>query len=182
MEIEENRKRQARRIIEAIEEGMMKRLRAKEDEIHKIGKLNSALEERVKSLCMENQIWRDLAQTNEAAANALRTNLEQVLASAATTTRLDDAAVMDDAQSCCGSTDGGAEEEEKGEEVEGRRMVVNGAQDKGERMCRNCSRRGARVLLLPCRHLCLCAVCGSNLHICPICKSTKNASLLVNMS
>ncbi|KAF2317659.1 hypothetical protein GH714_039490 [Hevea brasiliensis] len=80
MELEDKRKRQARRIIEAIEEGMLKRLRAKEEEIEKMGKLNWALEERVKSLCIENQIWRDLAQTNEATANALRTNLEQVLA------------------------------------------------------------------------------------------------------
>jgi len=36
--------------------------------------------ERVKSLCVENQIWRDLAQANEATANALSTNLKQVLA------------------------------------------------------------------------------------------------------
>ncbi|KAJ1406810.1 hypothetical protein SESBI_24785 [Sesbania bispinosa] len=43
----------------------MNRLKAKK-EIEKIGKLNWALEERVKSLCMENQIWRELAQTNEA--------------------------------------------------------------------------------------------------------------------
>ncbi|KAF5730818.1 hypothetical protein HS088_TW19G00418 [Tripterygium wilfordii] len=187
LEIEENRKRQARRIIEVIEEGTMKRLRAKEGEIQKIGKLNSALEERVKSLCMENQIWRDLAQANEAAANALRTNLEHVLAA---TTRIDDAAaaMMDDAQSCCGSTSrgGGAGAEE--EEVQERRMMASRAQDKGSstgtalsRMCRNCGKGGACVLLLPCRHLCLCRVCGSNLHTCPICKSTKNASLHVNM-
>ncbi|KAF5728201.1 BOI-related E3 ubiquitin-protein ligase 3 [Tripterygium wilfordii] len=181
VEIEENRKRQARRIIEGIEEGMMKRLRAKEDEIRKIGKLNSALEDRVKSLCMENQIWRDLAQTNEAAANAIRTNLEQVLAA---TTRLGDAAaaVMDDAQSCCGSTGGGGGEEEEVEQ----RMMVNRAHGKGSsrtsRMCRNCGKGGACVLLLPCRHLCLCTVCGSNLHTCPICKSTKNASVHINMS
>ncbi|KAL2523365.1 WD repeat domain-containing protein [Forsythia ovata] len=37
-------------------------------------------EERVKSLCVENQIWRDLAQTNEATANTLRCNLKEVLA------------------------------------------------------------------------------------------------------
>ncbi|KAJ6752293.1 hypothetical protein OIU85_002697 [Salix viminalis] len=113
MEIEERRKRHARRLLEAIETGMMKRLRAKEDEIEKIGKLNWALEEKVKSLCMENQIWRDLAQSNEATANALRSNLEQVLTAQVKEERalgagLDDqaAALMDDAQSCCGSSGG----------------------------------------------------------------------------
>ncbi|CAL1360873.1 unnamed protein product [Linum trigynum] len=70
---EDKRKRQARRIIQVIEEGMSKRLRAKEDE-------NWVLEEQVKSHCIENQIWQDLAQSNEATTNTLRSNVEQVLA------------------------------------------------------------------------------------------------------
>ncbi|KAL0008959.1 hypothetical protein SO802_010461 [Lithocarpus litseifolius] len=211
MEIEEKRKRQARRIVEAIEVGMMKRLKAKEEEIEKIGKLNWALEERVKSLCIENQIWRDLAQTNEATANALRSNLEQVLAAQVKEERthgaaLDEAALlMDDAQSCCGSS--GEEEDHHRRDVVvegGRRTLACGvAQDKEDdgngngnynvnyktssecgnsRWCRNCGKQESCVLLLPCRHLCLCTVCGSTLHICPICKSTKNASVHVNMS
>ncbi|OMO65773.1 hypothetical protein CCACVL1_21400 [Corchorus capsularis] len=195
MEIEEKRKRQARKIMEAIEEGVMKKLRAKEDEIEKIGKLNWALEERVKSLCIENQIWRDLAQTNEATANALRTNLEQVLAAQVKDERtrglgLDDAAAaaadeVDDAQSCCGSS----------WEVERRTLAVDGGDKKildnynnelengtSSRLCKNCRKEESCVLLLPCRHLCLCTACGSTLHICPICKSTKNGSVHVNLS
>nr|KJB12785.1 hypothetical protein B456_002G036500 [Gossypium raimondii] len=75
VEMEERRKRQARKIMEAIEGGVMKKLKAKEEEIEKIGKLNWALEERVKSLCVENQIWRDLAQTNEATTRCTMHNL-----------------------------------------------------------------------------------------------------------
>ncbi|XP_008345262.2 probable BOI-related E3 ubiquitin-protein ligase 2 [Malus domestica] len=108
LDVKEKKKRQARRIMEAIEVGMAKRLRAKEEEIEKMGKLNWAL---VKSLCVENQIWHNLAQTNEATVNALCTNLEQVLAHQA---KDDDnrqnnanaAALMDNAQLCCGSSDG----------------------------------------------------------------------------
>ncbi|EEF48811.1 probable BOI-related E3 ubiquitin-protein ligase 3 [Ricinus communis] len=193
MELEDKRKRQARRIIEAIEEGMLKRLRAKEEEIEKIGKLNWALEERVKSLCIENQIWRDLAQTNEATANALRTNLEQVLAAQVKEERtrcagLDEAAAaaeMDDAQSCCGSSDEGEEEGEK-RRLSERCTLASRAHDKdtgsSSRMCRKCRKEESCVLLLPCRHLCLCTVCGSSLNTCPICKATKNASFHVNMS
>lgn len=180
MELEDKRKRQARRIIEAIEEGMLKRLRAKEEEIEKMGKLNWALEERVKSLCIENQIWRDLAQTNEATANALRTNLEQVLAAQVKDERIrgETAAEMDDAQSCCGSS--GEGEMKRFSE---RCMMASGVQDKDtSRLCRNCRKEESCVLLLPCRHLCLCTVCGSSLNTCPICKATKNASFLVNMS
>ncbi|XP_022147836.1 probable BOI-related E3 ubiquitin-protein ligase 3, partial [Momordica charantia] len=106
-EVEERRKRQARRIIEAIEVGVMKRLKAKEEEIEKMGKLNWALEERVKSLCIENQLWRDMAQTNEAAVNALRSNLEAVLCQEQNNHGaggIDDpaTALVDDAQSSCG--------------------------------------------------------------------------------
>lgn len=223
MELEEKRKRQARRIIEAIEIGMMKRLKAKEEEIDKMGKLNWALEERVKSLCVENQIWRDLAQTNEATANALRTNLEQVLAqvkddrtrAAADEDDNDDATVapagpaplLDDAQSCCGSTGGGAGEEDddaNNNQIETNQATMDGCwrtvvtgcaavkdRDEGgtsgggsksRRLCRNCGKEESCVLILPCRHLCLCTVCGSTLHTCPVCKSFKNASVHVNMS
>ncbi|KAI3408732.1 uncharacterized protein J3R85_020128 [Psidium guajava] len=166
MEIEERRKRQARRMVGRIEEEVAKRLRTKEEEIQKIGKLNWALEERVKSLCIENQIWRDLAQANEATANALRTNLEQVLAQVSKDDRgasMEDEA--DDAGSCCGSNYD--EEKEEGEEESGRRGL-------GE--------EEASVLLLPCRHLCLCAVCGSSLHTCPLCNSPKSGSVHVNLS
>ncbi|KAH7543876.1 hypothetical protein ACOSP7_031293 [Xanthoceras sorbifolium] len=179
MEIEERRKRQARRIMDAIEESVTKKLRAKEEEMEKIGKLNWALEERVKSLSIENQIWRELAQTNEATANALRTNLEQVLA--ATTVKdgvrnpgagLDDE-VIDDAQSCCGSSR---------EAEEGRRTLAESEVEGTSRLCRSCRKEESCVLLLPCRHLCLCTVCGSSLHTCPVCKSPKTLSVHVNMS
>ena len=204
MELEEKRKRQARKIMEAIEVSVMKRLKVKEDEIEKIGKLNWALEEKVKSLCIENQIWRDLAQTNEATANALRSNLEQVLAQRGSAAAVDDdgttvcpagaaAAVMDDAESCCGSSDECDDKNLDENVVEGWRTLAGGAQDKdmgcvsgnvggGRRLCRNCGNGESCVLILPCRHLCLCTVCGSTLHTCPICKSFKTASVNVNMS
>ncbi|KAM2068728.1 hypothetical protein PS2_000342 [Malus domestica] len=117
LDVEEKKKQQARRIMEAIEVGMAKRLRAKEEEIEKMGKLNWVL---VKLLCVENQIWHNLAQTNEATINALRTNLEQVLAHQAKDddNRQNDAnaaVLMDNAQSYCGSSGG---DEGRNDEVE----------------------------------------------------------------
>ncbi|KZV56311.1 hypothetical protein F511_00308 [Dorcoceras hygrometricum] len=172
MEMEEKRRRYSRRLAAVVQEKIVKKLKAKEEEIEKIEKLNCALEEKVKSLCVENQIWRDLAQTNEATANALRCDLEQVL------THVQDeeqqkvmhrraAALVDDAQSCCGSNDD-SDSAHYG--------------DKGKRICRSCGKDECCVLLLPCRHLCLCAVCGSFLHTCPVCSSIKTASLHVNLS
>ncbi|KAL0328640.1 UNVERIFIED_CONTAM: putative BOI-related E3 ubiquitin-protein ligase 3 [Sesamum calycinum] len=195
MEIEERRKRYCRRIAAALEENIMKKLKAKEEEIDKIGKLNWALEERVKSLCVENQIWRDLAQTNEATANALRCNLEQVLAQVQDEqqrqcNRTDDADLMDDAQSCCGSNFEKIDHRTSAESAstDARDRDNNNATDgctgpsSRNRMCRSCEKEESCVLLLPCRHLCLCTVCGSTLHICPVCNSPKTASVHVNLS
>lgn len=193
-EMDEQRKSQARRLAESIGQGLAKRLRAREQEIQKIGKLNYELEERIKSLCIENQLWRDLAQTNEATANALRTNLEQVLAQvkpaaddAGETADLDDDAnhrrnggvddnaLTEDAQSCCGSSGGGWEEE-----CEGRRGLAGEEGARGR--CKECGKEEARVLILPCRHLCLCPTCEPSCRACPVCSSANNASFVVNVA
>uniref|UniRef100_A0A0A0K3I3 BOI-related E3 ubiquitin-protein ligase 3 n=1 Tax=Cucumis sativus TaxID=3659 RepID=A0A0A0K3I3_CUCSA len=184
-EVEERRKRQARRIIEAIEVGVMKKLKSKEEEIEKMGKLNWALEERVKSLCIENQLWRDMAQTNEAAVNALRNNLEQVLCQVNEDRThvggggIEDptTALVDDAQSSCGSNEGEGEERGGWRVVKAKTVKRNsnnggGGEDTGSRksrMCRNCGKEESSVLLLPCRHLCLCTTIirgiGGSVHV-----------------
>ena len=191
LELEETRKRQSRILITAIQERVMKKLKEKDEEIQRMGKLNWVLQERVKSLYVENQLWRDLAQTNEATANSLRTNLEQVLAHVSEERHMSGggaAALDDDAESCCGSSDEGwrkvvpPQPQGRGSGGEG------GAQDKAvvvgnNRKCRKCGEKESSVLLLPCRHLCLCTMCGSTLvGTCPVCDSVTNASVQVNMS
>ncbi|XP_071725752.1 BOI-related E3 ubiquitin-protein ligase 1-like [Rutidosis leptorrhynchoides] len=177
MDVEERRRRNSRRIIAAVEEGLSKRLIAKEEEVVKIAKLNFELEEKVKSLYVENQIWRELAQSNEATANALRNNLKQVLEQVVHDDYRQPAACVDelaeDAESCCESNNG-----EK-------RVMENDDCTSGynnNRMCKKCGYQESCVLLLPCRHLCLCTGCASSVNICPLCKSTKNISVHVNLS
>lgn len=186
LELEEQRRQESRMIVSAIQERIVKKLQEKDEEIQRIGKLNWVLQERVKSLFVENQIWRDLAQSNEAAANSLRSNLEQVLAHVSeeghhTGNCPATAAPEDDAESCCGSNDYGHETEAEGRLVE----VANGTDavaGGGDRMCKRCGVRESKVLLLPCRHLCLCTMCGSTLLNCPVCDSVMNASVHVNFS
>lgn len=233
IEMETRRRKQLQRIIDTIEQAIVKKLRDKEDQVDKIGKINWALEERIKSLYMENQIWRDLAQTNEATANALRSNLEQVLAQAnnhnnlyQTTTAAATAAAAaplprtnftnteqeeeedggvfrgrldmtaDEAESCCGSTSGcGGDNDDDEVEGGGRWKKVarreddvgnnysgNNCDDSKRRMCKRCGDMESSVLLLPCRHLCVCAACGPYIDTCPICNSVKSASVHVNLS
>lgn len=185
LELEERQKQQTRLLAAAIGEGVTKKLREKDEQIQRMGKLNLVLQERVKSLYVENQLLRDLAQTSEATANSLRTNLEQVLLHVSGDERIaagagGGAAVEEDVESCCGSSD-------HGRDAEG-----GNAQDKDDgdgcstdRKCKRCGKKESCVLLLPCRHLCLCSVCGSGSHLlqsCPVCNSTMDATLHVNMS
>lgn len=178
MELEKQRARQSRTLISRIQEAMVKKLKEKDEEIQRIGKLNWALQERVKTLCVENQIWRELAQTNEATANSLRSNLEQVLAHVGVDRPPAAGAAADDAESSCGSTNGGEDNYD-----DERRCTVEGGGDAvAGRRCRRCGVREAIVLLLPCRHLCLCTMCGSTVRNCPVCDSGMNASVHVNFS
>ncbi|KAF3539185.1 hypothetical protein F2Q69_00023669 [Brassica cretica] len=145
LELEARQQTQTRILASAVQSAIIKTLKAKDDEIARMGKLNGALQERVKSLYVENQIWRDLAQTNEATANTLRSNLEKVLA------QVDDFpgtvnggdgfchSVEEDAVSSCGSCEGA-----DGDDV----TAVTGG-------CRRCGEKRASVLVLPCRH-CVC--------------------------
>ncbi|MED6112842.1 hypothetical protein PIB30_065331 [Stylosanthes scabra] len=65
-------------IDRSTQKAVVRKLKEKDDDIQRMGKLNFTLQERVKSL--ENQLWKNLAQTNEAISNSHRSNLEQVLA------------------------------------------------------------------------------------------------------
>ncbi|XP_075497784.1 E3 ubiquitin-protein ligase BOI-like [Primulina tabacum] len=173
LELEERQKKQARFLVAAIGEGVTKKLKEKDDHIQRVGKLNFFLQERVKSLYVENQLWREMAQTNEATANSLRSDLEQILAHVGGEDRPSaGAAFEDDVQSCCGSSN--HNEKDHAEEALSQ-----------SRNCKRCGERESCVLLLPCRHLCLCNVCGSGSHqlqACPVCKAAMNATLHVNMS
>ncbi|XP_010529288.1 PREDICTED: BOI-related E3 ubiquitin-protein ligase 1-like [Tarenaya hassleriana] len=185
MELEERHRAQTRVLVFAVQNAIAKKLKEKDEEVVRMGKLNWVLQERVKSLYVENQIWRDLAQTNEATANNLRTNLEQVLAQVETAA-VDDhrpsaAAVEDDAESSCGSCAVGNDRD--GEEDTGVVAGVGIVRRRVRGSCRKCGEREASVLVLPCRHLCLCTVCGSALlRACPVCDTVMNASVHVNMS
>lgn len=177
LEIEERRKQFARRIAATVHANTLKRLKSKDEEIDKMRKLNFAMQERLKSLSVENQILKELAQTNEATANALRCNLEQVLA------QVQDEHLQDshhranaDAESCCGETDTDDNQNQN------QNYEFSNVSSSRKKMCRSCGKEESCVLLLPCRHLCLCTVCGSSLHTCPVCNSAKTASVHVNLS
>ncbi|KAJ8513583.1 hypothetical protein OPV22_004017 [Ensete ventricosum] len=162
-ELAVRRHRFARRVMAALEEGVLERLKAKEEEMARVGERNWALEERIRRLRVENQVWRDLARSSEATANVLRANLENALAAE----EEEEEATADNAEFCCSGANG------EGETVVGRGWGT---------ACRSCREGEPSVLLLPCRHLCLCSTCGPVVDACPVCSCTKNGSVQVNMS
>lgn len=48
-------------VLAAVEVDVLKWLRAKDEEIERIMKMNWELREQMRGLCMECQVWRDLA-------------------------------------------------------------------------------------------------------------------------
>ena len=135
-----------RELLSAIERWISSKLLSKEEEIANMERINKALEERLRRLSLESQLWREIAEANEEKAIALREDLERVIE------------VQDEESRC----DGGA--------------VV------GPRKCWGCGGGAVVVLLLPCRHLCLCAACGPTTVSCPVCACDKNGSVNVNVS
>ncbi|XP_030445180.1 probable BOI-related E3 ubiquitin-protein ligase 3 isoform X1 [Syzygium oleosum] len=148
-------------------QGLARKIKEKDEEIAKMRELNRLLQEKVKSLSSENRIWRGLAQDNEAEADSLRSTLQHLLARGG---------VVDDAESsCCGSNDAGTAGAEGGDAAAAVESLRPG------RWCTG--RCWEMVVLLPCRHLCLCAsACRAGHRNCPACGSAITASVHVNLS
>ncbi|KAF7097750.1 hypothetical protein CFC21_099538 [Triticum aestivum] len=174
----EQRQSHTRLIVSTVEAMAAKRLKARDDEIERIRIMNWALEERLRNLFMEAQMWRDIAQSNEATANVLRGDLQRALDSQAVRDGGSGDGQEDDAESCCWGENQVplcAEEEVGTPAVEERPATAVGR-------CKGCREDAAVVLLLPCRHLCVCAPCAAAAQACPACGSAKNGSVCINFS
>eukprot|EP00250_Pteridium_aquilinum_P011069 c19818_g1_i1 orf=121-1185(+) len=177
--VEEKGKMHMQALLSLIEEGVSKRLKIKDAELERAKVRTMELEEGLKQLSLEAQLWKNLAKNNELMALNLKQNLEQVVL------QLRDhqhnqhnhpychisreegcgESEVDDAESCQHGGEG---------------SFLRDCRDlKEQRKCRFCRVNDACVLVLPCRHLCLCLHCDGRLDQCPVCGITKNASLQV---
>jgi E3 ubiquitin-protein ligase BOI and related proteins len=140
------------------------RLIEKESELETAKQRNIQLEEKLTQTNAEMYVWFDMAKNNEAIAMALRAKLDQAILAMAEGSGGCDGHNADDAQSSC------VEGSEERADVARRRR----------RVCGVCGGNDACVLLLPCRHLCLCKECEPMSATCPLCFSMKNASLEIS--
>ncbi|KAL4347201.1 hypothetical protein GQ457_17G020350 [Hibiscus cannabinus] len=159
----EKRHRYYQALLEAAEESVVRRLRDKEAEVEKARRRNAELEARMAQLNVEAHVWQAKARAQEATAASLQAQLQQAILSGGA------AAVQDTRR---GEEDGEGAEDAESAYVDPERVVV--ASGPG---CKACQKRLAAVVVLPCRHLCLCTECDRVAQACPLCLSVRNSSV-----
>ncbi|KAI5417727.1 BOI-related E3 ubiquitin-protein ligase 1 isoform X2 [Lathyrus oleraceus] len=166
----EKRQRHYRELLTTAEEAVSQRLREKEAEVAKATRKNAELEARAAQLTMEAQVWQAKARAQEAAAASLQAKLQQTIM----------CQTGDDAGgggvSC--AVEGQASDAESAYIDPDRVVVVAEARGK----CRACLKRVATVVVLPCRHLCICRECDAHYSACPVCLTLKNSTVEVFLS
>ncbi|XP_062169872.1 E3 ubiquitin-protein ligase BOI-like isoform X1 [Alnus glutinosa] len=171
-DVRELKQRHTVSFLSAIEKVVDRKLHEKELEIENMNRKNKELMERIKQIAMEVQSWHYRAKYNESVVNALKSNLQRVMAQGAIhgkegcgDSEVDDAASYANVDHQ-GIIDGSG----------------NSVYMKKQMNCRACKVKEVCVLLIPCRHLCLCKDCEGFIDVCPICQEMKTASAQVFMS
>lgn len=168
----EKRQRHYRELLTTAEEAVAQRLREKEAELSKATRKNAELEARAAQLTMEAQVWQAKARAQEAAAASLQAQLQQTIMC-----QTDDAGGGGGGGVSC-AVEGQASDAESAYIDPDRVVVVAEARGK----CRACLKRVATVVVLPCRHLCICRECDAHYSACPVCLTLKNSTVEVFLS
>ncbi|KAK8938943.1 hypothetical protein KSP39_PZI011380 [Platanthera zijinensis] len=192
LEMEEARKRHCKTLLSILGHRAMKQLREKDAELENVTRRNAELEEKARQMCAEGLIWFNLAKKNESLVSRLRTSLEQAMiqkpaAGAHLPARegFGDSEcyspfLADDAQSRFFENENGRRVASR---VEENSIGIPASGDRRGRMaCKICRVNEVSVLVLPCRHLCLCKSCDAGVQTCPVCRFHKNASLQIFVS
>ncbi|CAD5193834.1 unnamed protein product [Musa acuminata subsp. malaccensis] len=156
----ERRQRHYRALLNAAEESAARRLREKEAEVGRLARRRGELENRLALLRTETMAWQAKAMADQVTAAALNAQLEKAAAAPERKEISGDSPPAEDAES-------GFEDPDRVER---------------ERACRSCQCRRASVVLLPCRHLCLCDACDAASDSCPVCRCVTTGSVRVLLS
>lgn len=154
--------------LNAIDKGVSQRIYKKQLEIDSINRRNKDLAYKIRQQAIEAQNWQYRARYNESVVHTLQTNLKQALAVQSS------ASNADQTREGCGDS----------EVDDAASSYYDPYPQNNQNMnCRVCGRMEVSMLILPCRHLCMCKDCDSLVaDACPVCMATKTASVEVYMS
>lgn len=164
--------------LAAIDKGVSKKLLEKDREIESMNRKNRELVERIKQVAVEAQNWHYRAKYNESIVNVLKSNLQQAISQGAEhgkegfgDSEVDDAASHIDPNNYLSIP---------GEPAKSFSRSNLGLKE--HMTCRSCKAKEVSILLMPCRHLCLCKECDGFIGVCPVCQLIKTASVQVYLS
>ncbi|CAA7047958.1 unnamed protein product [Microthlaspi erraticum] len=158
--------------VSLMEERVIQKLREKEEELEMINRKNKELEVRMEQLAMEAEAWQQRAKYNENMIAALNYNLERAHGGGRPPRDSIEGcgdSEVDDTASCFNGGNGDNNNNGGGKTT----MTMM--------MCRFCGVREVCMLLLPCKHMCLCKECERKLSSCPLCQSSKFLGMEVYM-
>ncbi|KAG6784501.1 hypothetical protein POTOM_010197 [Populus tomentosa] len=156
--------------ISLVEEKVLQKLHEKEAEVESINKKNMELEERMEQLSMEAGAWQQRARYNENMINALKFNIQQVHAQSRDSREGCGDSEVDDTASCYND-----------HAIDFHLLCKDNNDMKELMICKVCRVNEVCMLLLPCKHLCLCKDCESKISFCPLCQSSKFIGMKVYM-
>ena len=144
--------------------------------MEKATRRNADLEARAAELTVEAQVWQAKARAQEATAASLHAQLQQAIMSGGAHDRRG----LDEGGISCAAGGGGVEGQ--AEDAESAYVDPDRVATASVPSCKACRKRVASVVILPCRHLCLCTECDRVVHACPLCFSLRNSSVEVFLS
>ncbi|GFP88026.1 probable boi-related E3 ubiquitin-protein ligase 3 [Phtheirospermum japonicum] len=161
------RQRHMSSFLSALEKGVAKKMHEKDLELDNVTRKNKELVETMKQVTSEAQNWCYMAKYNESVVNVLKTNLQQAMqcSNTARNEGVGESDAADDAASCIGGSG-----------------PLIAAKKDNIMICRSCRSKEVSVLLMPCRHLCLCKECERFVGVCPVCQVATTASFEVYLS
>ncbi|CAL0331189.1 unnamed protein product [Lupinus luteus] len=175
----EKRQKHCQALSRAAAEVVARLLREKEAEMEKATRQNAELEAHAARLSAEAQMWQAKVRAQEAAAVSLQAQLQQtMMALGAGGCHGGDGG---GAGLSCAMDDGQAEDAESAY-IDPDRVEVIAPVEAARAKCRGCGKRVASVVVLPCRHLCMCAECDTHFKACPVCHILKNSTIEVLIS
>ena len=163
--LREMKERHTASFLAAVEKGVNKKLQEKDIELENMNRKNRELVERIKQVAIEAQNWQYRAKYNESVVDVLKSNLQQAMSMGADhgkegfgDSEVEDAASHGNLNNylCIPAFPGKSTRNNQG---------LN-----DNMICKTCKMKEVSVLLMPCRHLCICKECHGSVHLCPVCQ------------